>query len=616
MSYINELKDNLKNKRLTSSDIMLGCFLAVVSAIIPLISKLAVVNVSEYEQGIIRVSPTVNDIFSYNKSVLILIMGVVIVLFMAFQMISGDGFGIDFKNPVCIAMLVFVVFAIVSAIASPYKTIAFKGISERYEGLWVLLCYVAFLIVSMNFAKSRYRASLAVAGLCLSALLLGLIGCFQAFGLDIFDTDIAARLVLGDSYTGNKLSIRFDSVYATLYNPNCAGMYFGMMFSFTAVTAAVLPFKNKLKYLFGFLAILTLAGVVGSDSAGGFMGVAGGICLATVVAVVYYAVKFGSAKVYAICIAALVVLAGGLTAVLTTDNMIAQKINVITESFKNGMTQESPNYFKDFYTDGNKGVVVTDGGNVTVLYDKNNSQLMLNDEVVLPSEDGEIQEQSGTREQVYYLKDDLKWTLDTYENVAVLISEDSSNNQISFIFVEDNGKLVLGDKFAAPVTEGARSIGFKGYERLGSNRGYIWSRSIPLLAKNIFIGQGPDCFVFDFPQNDVRAKLNYLANPYVIVDKPHNMYLQTGINTGVVSLVIFVGIFVFFIIQTVIRLFKSKDDKVLNALRLGIVAGTTAYMLAGLTTDSVVSVAPVFWIMLGTGFGLNLIKTEKVLEEK
>ena len=38
-------------------------------------------------------------------------------------------------------------------------------------------------------------------------------------------------------------------------------------------------------------------------------------------------------------------------------------------------------------------------------------------------------------------------------------------------------------------------------------------------------------------------------------------------------------------------------------------------MITGLTTDSVVSVAPVFWIMLGEGFGVNMIGNEKQ-EEK
>jgi xanthine/uracil permease len=86
-----------------------------------------------------------------------------------------------------------------------------------------------------------------------------------------------------------------------------------------------------------------------------------------------------------------------------------------------------------------------------------------------------------------------------------------------------------------------------------------------------------------------------------------------GINNGGISLVVMLVLFVMYIVQTIKHLF-GNDKTVFTAIKLGILAGTVAYMVAGLTTDSVVSVAPVFWIMLGTGFGLNMIKTEKSVE--
>jgi xanthine/uracil permease len=89
------------------------------------------------------------------------------------------------------------------------------------------------------------------------------------------------------------------------------------------------------------------------------------------------------------------------------------------------------------------------------------------------------------------------------------------------------------------------------------------------------------------------------------------MYLQIGINTGVISLVLTLAVFVLFIWQS-LGVIKSKNS-VLTAIRLGILGGCVAYMVAGLTTDSVVSVAPVFWVMLGTGFGLGY--AEKSTEE-
>jgi hypothetical protein len=599
MSYISRW---LKEKKISSSDILLGVFFIIIAAVIPLISRYTEVNVTDAELEALRSSSTVNDFFSYNKAFFIKLMGAFTFLFMLFQIISGDGFKIDFKKPHTIMMLVFAVLAIISAIASPYGGVSFSGISERYEGLWVILSYIVFFIVASDFAKSRERSVFLIFALCLSALLVGIVGLTQFFGHDILNTSFGSKLLFDDA--SQTISIKFDSVYATLYNPNCAGMFFGMMFSFLVLPAVLLPLKNKLKYVFTVLAVVTLVCLIGSNSVGGFMGAVAGTAFAVLTAVVSAIYKHRNTKTYIACFAGIVVFVVAIVALLNTDNMIARKVNVIVDTLRNGTDSESASYFKDFYVENNEAVVVTDGGNITIDDENGDLVLSLNGEKATPVSQTE---ESST----YELKDDIVWTLDSYTDAFMLTAEDKLGGTTSFIFAVDNGNVTLADKFGSAVTEEAESFGFEGVERLGSNRGYIWSRSIPLLAKNIFIGQGTDCFAFAFPQNDVRAKLRFLSNPYVIVDKPHNMYLQTGINTGVISLVITLAVFVLFIWQS-FSVVKSKNY-LLTAIRLGILGGCVAYMVAGLTTDSVVSVAPVFWVMLGTGFGLGY--AEKSTEE-
>lgn len=48
----------------------------------------------------------------------------------------------------------------------------------------------------------------------------------------------------------------------------------------------------------------------------------------------------------------------------------------------------------------------------------------------------------------------------------------------------------------------------KGYERAFSGRGYIWGRTIPLIAKHLLWGSGPDTFAAEFPQTDYVMKAN------------------------------------------------------------------------------------------------------------
>ncbi|MBR1736993.1 MAG: O-antigen ligase family protein, partial [Firmicutes bacterium] len=138
-------------------------------------------------------------------------------------------------------------------------------------------------------------------------------------------------------------------------------------------------------------------------------------------------------------------------------------------------------------------------------------------------------------------------------------------------------------------------------ELLGTGRGYIWSRSIPVALDNIIIGAGPDTFALEFPQNDIIGKTRYFGNPYVMIDKPHSIYLQMAIQTGILSLIVFLGIIVLYCISTV----KAVTKKENIAYSLAFFCGATAYLISGLSTDSVVSVAPIFWVMLGCGFAVN-----------
>jgi hypothetical protein len=59
-------------------------------------------------------------------------------------------------------------------------------------------------------------------------------------------------------------------------------------------------------------------------------------------------------------------------------------------------------------------------------------------------------------------------------------------------------------------------------------------------------------------------------------------------------------------VQTVKRIF-SGGNQLITALRLGTLAGAVAYLVTGFTCDSMVGVAPVFWVLLGLGFGINTI---------
>ena len=211
------------------------------------------------------------------------------------------------------------------------------------------------------------------------------------------------------------------------------------------------------------------------------------------------------------------------------------------------------------------------------------------------------------------------------ENVAIgkFIDENSYSrdekhinidNVINIDFIKEKG--ILHEVKKSKKIEEASILQVKYYLYYLSKRDVNVKAKIdyPLLKKNIILGAGADNFVLEFPQQDIKSKLEFLGDPYVIIDKPHNMFLQTGINDGCIALLVMIALFVLYVAQTIKRIF-TDNNKYLQAVRYGLMAGCIAYMITGLTTDSVVSVAPVFWIMLGAGFGVNMIGIEKQ-EEK
>ena len=151
----------------------------------------------------------------------------------------------------------------------------------------------------------------------------------------------------------------------------------------------------------------------------------------------------------------------------------------------------------------------------------------------------------------------------------------------------------------------------EGYGSLFSSRAYIWSRSIPLLKKYIIIGAGPDMFGIAFPQDDYVGKLNYWSITG-LVEKPHNMYLQTGINTGVISLIAMLSIFGMYLFDSTKLFINNSFEAYKDYIGAGMFAGVTAYLVAGMFNDQIMSVTPIFYGMLGLGIAINYLIKEKL----
>ena len=161
----------------------------------------------------------------------------------------------------------------------------------------------------------------------------------------------------------------------------------------------------------------------------------------------------------------------------------------------------------------------------------------------------------------------------------------------------------------------AEQIGFRNRQKMFSSRGYIWSRTIPLLLDHVFIGSGPDTFVLEFPQNDYLAKKqNGFERQFMT--KPHSMYLQVGVQTGVVSLLCILVFYVWYAVWS-IRLYAfRKLENVAEGFGIAAFIGSIGYMISGISNDSMVVTAPIFWILTGIGVAANRMVAVMRKQEK
>jgi len=199
---------------------------------------------------------------------------------------------------------------------------------------------------------------------------------------------------------------------------------------------------------------------------------------------------------------------------------------------------------------------------------------------------------------------DMKFTRDTREGQALLTVRIEGYDW-TFGYNKEQGYYYINDFGKTEKLVSVPAFGFENYGHIASGRGYIWSRSLPLLLKNPLLGTGPDTFPLVFPQWDHVGKANYCKTPYTIIERPHNMYLMIGIQTGIPSLILFLVFYFSYFLQSLRIYGRIKLNGYICQLGLGCLLATISYMVSGLFNDSTLQTSPAFWIFIGLGLAAN-----------
>lgn len=127
----------------------------------------------------------------------------------------------------------------------------------------------------------------------------------------------------------------------------------------------------------------------------------------------------------------------------------------------------------------------------------------------------------------------------------------------------------------------------------GSGRIHIWKETIKIIPDNIWNGVGIDNFCYAFggerPLIDVKSGF--------LVDKAHNEYLQKLITEGVFSFVIYLILLFLLFFKSIIIIIKKRNN--VDCLFVALFMSFCGYCIQAFFNISVISVAPIFYIVMG-----------------
>lgn len=626
----------------------------LILAIVPLVVYMKEIKLDKTFAKLWKGLTLEHDFFSYYKMVWFITL-TVIAIFTFFIYISVKKIRLTVSK-MYIPLGIYTVLVFLSSSLSDYHQQAFFGFPDRFEGFFTIFCYVTICFITSMLVSSEFDIRYLAYFLAFSVLILSIIGITQFLGFDFFQSDFGKKLILPKAFENLVSSLNFKfpklSIYSTLFNPNYVGSYFSMILSMCLVLFLSIN-KLKFKIILGVFCILSFANLLGSSSTVGLLSmVVSGIIvlifmrknllknvvpisalLICIISITFfmnntsqglifsqlkitYDSNFSNIKDKFIALATpkynnhTIINTLMLTSVDPDLNTVTDKVSEISTNnflaFNNQATPPTPPKLSDIKIEKNNLYLFTsDTDALIVNIDPVASNLTFIDNNKKPLA---ILTTPYDNKRIITFDDPRFKSLKI--SVSDLILVEAPNATFSVIYSKDSFKIVTPSGNVTDIIK-AKSFGFHGKEKWGSSRGYIWSRSIPMLTDTLLLGHGPDTFALYFPQNDYVAKLKFLYNMYTVVDKPHNTYLQIAINTGVLSLLAFL----IFISWYVIYSFKLYIKGVFNQFFAAGVACLTAvisFLASSLGNDSTIAVSLTFWIVLGVGIACNNLYSKSI----
>lgn len=240
------------------------------------------------------------DFFTYYKAALLFTVSIIALILLVLRRWKEEFF--IKKGMFYIPVFIYIIFVIFSTIFSDTRFIAAFGFVERHEGIYIIIVYLINLFVAFNSINDENDIKLIVYSLMCYTLIIGLIGIFQYFGFDLFQTSFGKLLILPKEIHHITDSLKYKvsayTIYATMGNSNYVGSYMAMVFP-VSFGLYLQQSKLKNKIFWGLLSCLMFVTWIGCRSRAGMVG---GLIAIILVIILYIKSRINNMKRFIILI--------------------------------------------------------------------------------------------------------------------------------------------------------------------------------------------------------------------------------------------------------------------------------------------------------------------------
>lgn len=484
----------------------------------------------------------------------------------------------------------YLLLALLSTVLADNSYIAWHGGAERFESIfvlagYVLLFYYTYIVIRGEQTHAWDARRFLVRAVGVLSFLLGIVGVFQMFGFDIYQNAFIAKIC----GLQNADYVASDRIYISLYHSDYVGVMMTMLLPMN-VAGLLIERKRRGKLFFmGDILLLVLC-LFASQSRFAV------ICL-LVCGFIFYPLWLSQVqqkkKFVLGTLLCLVTVIGLFTVVNRIQGYSLMQRFLHTES-----TTRTDTIFLET---GDEGIVFhlkgTSDYQARFAGKGENLELLLQDSAgqsVMPGQ-GELSEVTVQKQYVTYEGKTVYGFTFFHRKQSCFLTNQLGDHKYYYLNI-------LGKFDQCVLAEDAFPSSWYG---VASYRGYVWSKTIPLLKQTMIHGAGPDNFEGYFPNNDYTSRY-YSRLKKVVYNKPHSWYLQMAAETGVLSAVLVIVFLAGMVIRGMRVLWKNRTEGSLTEQSM-LMAGMFAcisYCLMGLLNDSMLVVAPVFWVILGFTYAL------------